>query len=130
MMFTIIKSIHVTAVILTISMFLIRMVWMLQGSKLLHHPWVRVVPHVNDTILFFSALGTAIMLGQYPFVNDWLTAKVFALLAYIILGSIALKSGQQRGLAMVAFTGALISFGYILLVARCNDPLACFGVSS
>ncbi len=128
-MFIILKSIHITVVVLTISMFLIRIVWMLQGSKLLYHPWTRVIPHVNDTVLFISALGTAAALGQYPFVNDWLTAKVFALVVYIILGSIALNSGERRGRAMVALTGALISFGYILLVARCNDPLACFGSS-
>ena len=103
---------------------------MLNGSKLLYHPLTRVVPHVNDTILFFSALATAAMLGQYPFVDDWLTAKVLALITYIILGSIALNSGERRGQAMVALTGALISFSYILLVARCNDPLACFGGST
>ncbi len=129
-MFIILKSIHVTAVILTISMFLTRIVWMFRGSKHLHHPVVRILPHVNDTVLFFSALGTAALLGQYPFVNSWLTAKVFALLAYIALGSIALKSGQRKSRAIIALGGALISFGYILLVATCHDPLACFGVNS
>jgi len=126
-MFTTIKTIHITTVILTITMFLIRGVWMLRDSPHLHHPVVKVLPHVNDTVLFISALTLATLLGQYPFVNGWLTAKFFALLTYITLGSLALKSGQNRRLGIIAFAGALIAFSYILLVARCHDPLACLG---
>jgi len=58
--------------------------------------WVRVLPHVVDTALLASAIALAVALGQYPLVNGWLTAKLAGLLAYIVLGSIALKRGRTR----------------------------------
>ena len=94
--FTPVKFVHVSAVIVTASFFLARGIWMLQGSALLQHPFVRVAPHVNDTVLFISALVLATLLGQYPFVNGWLTAKVVGLVVYIGLGHVALRRGRNR----------------------------------
>ena len=54
--------------------------------------WIRVLPHINDTVLLSAAVGLVLMSGQYPFVDAWLTAKVLGLTAYIILGSLALRT--------------------------------------
>jgi len=123
--FTALKSLHITAVIITASLFLLRGFWMLRGSALLQNPIVRVIPHVNDTVLLFSALGTAALLGQYPFVNDWLTAKFLALLAYILLGHMALRRGSSLLIRTVALIAALLTLSYIVGVALCHDPLVC-----
>lgn len=125
--FTPVKFVHVSAVIITATLFIVRGIWMLRGSALLQHPFVRVAPHVNDTVLFISALTLAAIVGQYPFVTDWLTAKVVGLVVYILLGHIALRRGRNRTERAVAFAAALGTLGYILAVARCRDPLACFG---
>lgn len=125
--FTAVKVIHVSAVIITGSFFLLRGIWMLQGSNLLQHPFVRVAPHVNDTILFVSALTLAVIVGQYPFVSGWLTAKIIGLVVYILLGHVALRRGRNRTERGLAFVGALAVLGYIVAVARCRDPLACLG---
>lgn len=124
-MFTALKATHITTVVLTATLFLVRWVWMLQGSSRLHHPIVRVAPHANDTVLFVSALGMAALLGQYPFVDGWLTAKFFALLAYIVLGHVALKRGRNRQEKIIAFVAAVATFAYIVGVAFCHHPLAC-----
>ncbi len=128
-MFALLKGIHLTAVALTLILFVLRSVLAFRGSPLLHHPVIRWLPHVNDTVLFGGALGTAAVLGQYPFVNDWLTAKVLALVLYIALGHVTLwrsRTPTQRALWM---TASLAVFGYIVLVARCHDPWvwACIG---
>lgn len=123
-MYPVLKAIHLTAIATTITLFMLRAVWAFQGSARLRMPVMRWLPHANDTVLLASALATAAVLGQYPFVNDWLTAKVLALLAYIVLGHITLwrcRNNQQRALW---FTASLASFAYILLVARCHDPRA------
>ena len=86
-----IKYLHVACVILSLSGFAARGALMLAGSPLLNARWVRIVPHVVDTVLLASAVWLAWFLGQVPFVHGWITAKVFALVAYVILGSIALK---------------------------------------
>jgi uncharacterized membrane protein SirB2 len=128
-MFAVLKGFHLTAVALTLLLFVLRSAWAFQGSPRLRHPVIRWLPHVNDTVLLGSALGTAATLGQYPFVNDWLTAKVLALLLYIVLGHITLwrsRDNRQRAGWMAA---SLAVFGYIMLVARCHDPMVwvCIG---
>ncbi len=125
--FYVLKSLHITAVVVTASLFLLRGFWMLQGSRLLQHPFVRVAPHVNDTVLLLSALGTATLLGQFPFVNDWLTTKFLALIVYILLGHIALRRGSSLAIRSSAFVAALLTLGYIIAVAVCHDPLVCLG---
>lgn len=115
--------IHVTSAILSGNGFLLRGWWMLTGSPLLKRRPVRVLPHIIDTVLLASAIGLAVNSHQYPFVQDWLTAKVIALLAYVVLGSIALKRGKTLRQRQCALGGALLAFGYIVSVALSKSPL-------
>jgi len=115
--YTLLKYLHVSCVVLSGAGFVLRGVWMLQGSPMLAHPWVRVAPHVLDTVLLISAIALAVMIDQYPLAHAWLTAKVFGLIAYIVLGTIALKRGRTPGIRFAAFCGALIVFFYIVAVA-------------
>lgn len=125
-MFAILKSIHLTTVALTLTGFLLRGAWMMSGSANLKRPLVRILPHVNDTVLLVSAVSTGMVIGQYPFVDAWLTAKLTGAVVYIVLGAIALTYGRTRRQRIIAFAGALIAFTYIVLVAVCRSPLACY----
>jgi uncharacterized membrane protein SirB2 len=58
-----------------------------------------------------------VLSGQYPFVQNWLTAKLFALIAYIVAGTVALKRGKTKGVRLAAFITALLLFAYIVKVA-------------
>lgn len=109
-------------VVLSITGFGVRGGLMLAGSPLLRTPFVRIAPHVIDTVLLASAAWLAWLLGQYPFVHAWLTAKVLGLLAYIVLGTIALKRGRTPGQRAAAFLGALLAAGYVVSVAMTRDP--------
>lgn len=121
-LFLVLKSIHVATVVITAALFMIRGYWLFAGSSWLRHPVIRVAPHVNDTILFASAMGLAWLLGQYPFVNGWLTAKFLALLAYIVLGHIALKRARSPRARLVAFVSALATLAYIVGAAVYHTP--------
>ncbi|MGE5130697.1 MAG: SirB2 family protein [Sphingomonadaceae bacterium] len=122
------KSLHVGAVVLSLTGFAARGALMLAGSRLLEARFVRVAPHVVDTVLLASALWLCWVIGQYPFVQGWLTAKVLGLLAYIVLGSIALRRGRTRGVRVAAFVGALAAAGYIVCVALTRDPRGPFAL--
>ena len=117
------KHIHVTFAALSGLLFLVRGIWMLTGSQQLQRRWVRIVPHVVDTLLLASAIGLAVWSSQYPGQQSWLTAKVLALVAYIVLGTIALKRGRTRHVRAAAFAGALACFAYIVAVAVTKSPL-------
>jgi uncharacterized membrane protein SirB2 len=117
------KAIHFAAVVLSYSLFVIRGVWMIAQSPKLQQRWVRIAPHVVDTVLLVSAVALSISIRQYPFVNNWLTAKVIGLIVYIGLGTIALKRGRTRGLRIAAWLAAQIVFIYIVIVAMTHDPV-------
>ena len=118
----ILKAIHVGSAMLSITGFVLRGIWMLQGSPLLKARATRIVPHVVDTLLLGSAIALALRIAQYPCVHAWLSAKVLALLAYIVLGSIALKYGKTRRVRVLSFGLALAVFLYIVLVAVTRSP--------
>jgi uncharacterized membrane protein SirB2 len=117
------KLVHVTAVALSGTGFVLRGVWMLRDSPRLQARLARILPHVIDTVLLGSAILLALRIYQYPFVHGWLTAKVVALLAYIVLGSLALKRGRGRRVRTVSFALALAVFLYIVAVAITRSPL-------
>lgn len=119
----IIKNTHLSCVVLTGLSFFARGLWMLLKSPQLTKRWVKTVPHVIDTGLFTTGIMLALTIEQYPLVHPWLTAKFTALLAYIILGSVALKHGKTKFQRRLAFVGALAAFFYIIAVATTHSPL-------
>lgn len=118
-----IKHLHIACAALTGILFSVRGVWMLRESPLLQQRWVKIVPHVIDTMLLASALTMVAWSGQYPFAQNWLTAKLFALIVYIGLGTIALKRGRSKRVRAVAFVAALLVFCYIVKVALTRQVL-------
>ncbi len=122
-LFPVLKGIHLTTVSITIVGFILRGVWMLKGSPLLEMRLTRTLPHVNDTVLLLSAIATGAAINAYPFVSPWLTAKVFGLLGYILLGAVALTYGPNKSMRAIAFAGAILCFVYVISVALTKNPL-------
>ncbi|WP_027857426.1 SirB2 family protein [Marinobacterium jannaschii] len=124
MSYLFLKHLHLTTVALSITLFLLRSIWMLIDSPSLNKRWVKIVPHIIDSVLLLSAIGLTIVLSQYPIAEHWLTAKVAGLIAYIVLGTIALKRGKTKSTRTVALAGALACLGYIIGVALSHSPLS------
>ena len=116
------RSLHLATIALTLALFVLRGAWMMADSPRLQARWVRIVPHVNDTLLLSSGIALAVLVQQYPLVHGWLTAKFFALIAYILLGTIALKRGKTKAQRVAAWIAALLVFGYMVAVAMAHDP--------
>lgn len=112
-----IQHLHVLTAVITAALFLLRGIWMLQSSSMLNKRWVNIVPHINDTILLGSAVVMVLWSSQYPFQQDWLTAKVLLLIAYIAAGTVALKRGRTKQVRVTAFILALAFLGYIFKIA-------------
>jgi uncharacterized membrane protein SirB2 len=127
MSYLILKNLHLATLAVTLTLFLVRGVWMMTDSPRLQARWVRIVPHANDTLLLASGIALAVLIQQYPLVHGWLTAKVFALIAYIVLGTLALKRGKTKSRRIAAWIAALLVFGYMLAVARAHDPFPFLG---
>ncbi len=121
--YSLLKQLHLATLAITLALFVLRGFWMMTRSPMLQARWVRIVPHVNDTLLLASGIGLAVLIQQYPLVHGWLTAKFFALILYIVLGTFALKRGKTQGQRIAAWVAALLVFGYMVSVALTHDPL-------
>jgi len=115
--YTLLRLLHIVTVYVTLALFLLRGLWMLLDSPRLGQRWVRVLPHVNDTLLLAAAIGLVVVLELNPLEQPWILAKIIGLLAYIGLGTVALKRGRSKAIRVKAFIAALGVFAYIVAVA-------------
>lgn len=120
--YTLVKLVHLSCVVLSITGFTLRAGLMLAGSPLLRRRWVRTLPHFVDTLLFFSGLVLAYRLHQYPITSPWLTAKLAALVCYVLFGAVALR-GRTLPRRLTALVLAYLTFGYIVHTALTRNPL-------
>lgn len=114
-MYSIVKHLHLTAIVISLLLFTLRFIWALRDSPSLQKKWVKILPHVNDTILLLSALGLCVIIAQYPFVDAWLTQKIVGVVCYILLGLWTLKWAKNNTARWVGFVAAI---GFIVLTAK------------
>jgi uncharacterized membrane protein SirB2 len=109
--------------LITLLFFLVRAFWAFQGSAMLQKKWVRICPHIIDTLLLLSAIGLVVEIHAYPGFHQWLTAKLLGLVAYILFATLTLKKAKNAQQRALFFFLTLVSFGYIVAVAITKNPL-------
>lgn len=117
-----IKFAHVLCVILSGSLFALRGLMMLAGSRFTNHAALRYLSYSIDTTLLTAALMLITILHQYPFVQAWLTVKVLLLAVYIVLGVFALRRGSTRRVRAICYASALAVYLSIVSVALTHSP--------
>ena len=90
-------ALHVGSVCLSGLLFTARGIGIYGRMAWVEARWVRIVPHLIDTVLLTSAVLLAVQIQQYPFVHGWITAKLLGLILYVVLGVLAL--GPSGGIA-------------------------------
>ncbi len=121
-MYQAIKLIHIGTALLTVGGFLLRGFWMLRSSPLLEQKAARILPHIIDTLFLLSGVVLVVQLGGNVMIQPWMLVKVAALVAYIILGTIALRRGKTLQIRATAFVAALAVFAYAYGVAIARSP--------
>ena len=122
-LFEVLKLLHISCAVLSISGFALRGFWMMTENPRLGSRLARVLPHFVDTLLLASALGMLVIWGTNPLAIAWLCTKIVALLCYIGLGMVALRFGNTRRARVTAFWMALATAIYIVTVAYTKSPL-------
>ena len=119
-------TLHVVAAFLSISGFIFRGILHLSSSDLLNKKWLKISPHVNDTILIISAI-VLLQRADLSILNTpWLQAKIVALILYITLGLIAFRFAKTQTVSLFAWIAATFVFAYIVAVAITKNPLVLF----
>lgn len=117
--YPLVKQVHVGAVLASGGFFLLRGLLMMQESSLLSGKFLRIVPHVIDTVLLIAAIVLLVQIGALP---AWVQVKIVALFVYIFLGVMAFRLARGYGTRVLCFFLALGTFGFILSVAITRNP--------
>ena len=124
MTYLLLKHTHVLLAGLTLTGFAVRGYWMMTGSDKLRQPVTRVLPHVVDTVFLLLGIAMLVLLSLNPFSQGWLVAKFAGLIAYILLGTLAIRRGSTLQIRIIAFVGALSVFAYVVGAALSKSPLS------
>lgn len=122
-MYEIVKHTHLTAIALSVLLFLLRFVLNALQSPMLQKKWLKILPHIVDTLLLVSAVALCIMLQQYPFVDAWVTEKLMSLVMYIFMVTLALKLGRNGFMRGIGLVGAISWIAYAGMVAVSKQPI-------
>jgi uncharacterized membrane protein SirB2 len=123
-----IRLVHIAAVLASGGLFFIRGIVLACGARMLTK-LLRYLSFVIDTVLLTAGLRLTTVIGQYPFVDAWLTTKVLLLVLYIVLGLIAFRSARAPAIRVGAWVAALAVYAFIISVARTHNPLGLFAGS-
>jgi len=85
---------------------------------MLQKKWVKIAPHINDTVVLVSGFSLMYQTSTYPFTADgtWLTEKLFGVIIYIVLGFIALsKRPRSQKIRWIAF---ILAMGCLYIVLK------------
>ncbi len=118
-----IKWLHISAVVVSGCVFLLRAVAVQAGAHWAMVAPLRYLSYAVDTVLLVAAVMLVMILHQYPFADSWLTVKVCLLVVYVGLGTFALKRGRTQRARLVCFVAAMAVYAFIISVAVTHDPL-------
>ncbi|MDX1524786.1 MAG: SirB2 family protein [Pseudidiomarina maritima] len=99
------KHMHVTFVALSVLLFVLRFFWVSIDAKVAQQKWIKIVPHVIDTLLLLSIVGLMI----YRPWDAFATNKLIGLVGYILAGLVAMKATTT----LVRTLGFAVALGWI-----------------
>ncbi len=116
-MYLIIKHFHMTLALISIAGFIVRGPLAIGQHRIMQQKWLRIAPHIVDTLLLSAAIYLAWSLSMHPFNSPWIFAKVFALIIYVFLGTMVIKRKGSQGVQWLCYGAAIFTFAYIGMVA-------------
>ncbi len=123
-MYTQLKILHVSLAVVSISGFMLRAWWSINGSPLLKTRFARIAPHVVDTVFLIAGIGM-IWTASLPVLSmNWLLAKFAGLVVYVLAGTVAIKRGRTREIRLMASMLAVVVFAWIVGTSIRKTPLS------
>ena len=122
-MYTAFKHLHLTAIALSLLFLILQVVAQVMDSKMKDAKWLKVLPHIINTVLIITAVGLCVTSAQYPFVHDWVTSKLIGLVAYVLLAIVAVKWARTNAMRVFALIGAVAWLVLTGKVAISKAPL-------
>ena len=111
------KHFHLLTIALSATLLSVRFALLMANSPLREKKFLKIFPHINDSLLLGSGIALCLITGFIPFTEaaPWLNSKLTCVLAYIALGFFALKLAKNNWLRVFAFFGAL---GWLMMAGK------------
>lgn len=109
------KHLHMTLAVVSIALFTLRFIWTLANSAKLQAKWVKITPHIIDTLLLTLGAVMAVQYSINPMEQLWLGEKSLAVVAYIFTGYYTLKLARNKSMQIIGYLGAM---GWVMLIVR------------
>lgn len=110
------RWLHLGLVTLSVSGFVLRWIASMRDANRVRTRWLRIAPHVLDTLLLGSGVMLALQWDTSAW-QGWLGTKMLALLAYIGFGAAALNPSRSRQGSVITFLSAMAAAGWIVSAA-------------
>lgn len=114
---------HVSAVVISLALFSFRFALTLKGSDVLQSKWLKITPHIVDTVLLATAIWL-LTISSVVSVEGWVTSKVIGVILYIVSGFFALKWAKTTRSRTVGFVCAVIWAILTATVALTKQPFS------
>jgi uncharacterized membrane protein SirB2 len=121
-----IKMVHVATVLASGALFALRGAGVLAGQRWPRAVVVRWASYSIDTTLLTAAMMLLTILPWAMFGNGWLAMKLVLLVAYIVLGVLALRPNRGRMARAGLYLAALLTYAWMYSIARAHHPLGAF----
>lgn len=116
--YALVKAVHISAVSISITLFISRVYWLLARPELLKNRILKYLPHIVDAVLLFSALLLLLASNIYPGTeNPWLIAKIIAMLLYILSGMFLFRVAKGRITILYTLILSILIYLYIVHTA-------------
>lgn len=119
-----IKQFHIFIAMLSGTLFALRGAFVLAGARWPQALPVKWLSYAVDTSLLTAALMLLTILPWAMFANGWLITKVVLIVAYVVLGVLAMRPQRTRRARALYYAAALLAFAAIYGIARAHHPLA------
>jgi uncharacterized membrane protein SirB2 len=114
---------HVTAVVISLALFSFRFALTLKGSRVLQQKWLKILPHLVDTILLLTAIWL-LTLSSIIEVDGWVASKVMGVVLYIVSGFYTLKWAKTNRSRLIGFASAVVWITLTATVAFTNQAFS------
>lgn len=113
-----IKHLHITLAAISVAFFALRFCARQMDAAFMRRLWVKVAPHLVDTLLLVSGVALAVLYRLSPLEAHWLPVKLLLLLGYIGAGMGAMKAANGRlrafyGLLALCFVAGVVSMAVL-----------------
>ena len=123
LMYFIVKNIHLTTIFITLVLLLLRIALWIKNSPLSQHRFLKIAPHINDTILLATGIWLIYLTQLNPLSDTWLTIKLIAVITYIFLGFVIFRRLKNQRVYLPWLIIMILIYAYIISIALTKSSL-------